>query len=277
MLMAFVQIQGDAWYARQLVQNKEASIVLHDLVFANLPRTNNPPLLNPDTALHSFIVFSVLTAFIVFPLELFIARARRFLWLFGAGYWLRMWSLVGTVLPPSDPLHCVPQNRNILESLLMMPKLLLGGAHTCTDKIFSGHSLVALLLLGFWWEEAKLRERLERPRQRSLLRLIAYLYPLIHTIFMMVTSLLGRNHYLVDIVVASIVTILLMRSYFWLLAYSLLQQYSHCQNLDPAVIEGSPSTKLQLIVLWCEGQDLQKDEEQNAMEACHLTEPENIV
>lgn len=195
LLMALVQINGDSMQASRLkrIQTGGAANNVMDRIFISLPKIPDGSLWNPDIALHSFIVISLVACFVHWPFLTAIARLRRYMWLFGFGYFLRMFCLAGTIMPPSNP-TCVPVERGLIESILMTPALLFGFIHTCTDKIFSGHTIVATLLMWSWIDA---RAAVSDPWYSPW-----YIYPVAHTIFMILTSIMGWNHYTVDIIVS---------------------------------------------------------------------------
>lgn len=123
---------------------------------------------------------------------------RRFLWLLAIGYGMRAVCLWGTVLPPSNP-HCVYVERDVWAVLRAVPQLLGGATHTCSDKIFSGHTLVATLLAAFWF--------------RLCHSSVGRVYAAANWSAMVCSSLAGRHHYTVDIVVGCLVAALLFHVY----------------------------------------------------------------
>lgn len=125
---------------------------------------------------------------------------RRFLWLMSLGYALRGLTLFGTILPPSNP-SCRYVERSAWEAARAVPKLLAGNIHTCSDKIFSGHTLVATLLAAFWFHQA------------PPLLIVPRVYAASNWALMVVCSLGGRHHYTVDIVVGAIVALSLFHLY----------------------------------------------------------------
>jgi hypothetical protein len=181
------------------VRNDNISIItkviyqgsLPDIVLDSKHRPKMPAGM-PDWTLFSLIAISVIGHFAaVTPRTRLLLTARRFFWLLGTCYALRAVSLAGTVLPPSNP-QCVYQKREgILKIIMAGLQLLVGSVHTCSDKIFSGHTIVATLLTCFWWNIS----------QNWFIRA----YPVLHEIGMIICSLSGRHHYTVDIVVALIV------------------------------------------------------------------------
>lgn len=138
---------------------------------------------------------------------------RRFFWLMGCGYALRGLTLFGTILPPSNP-QCEYIQRTAVEAALAVPKLLAGSIHTCSDKIFSGHTLVATLLASFWFHLAPPGHYVPR------------LYAACSWCLMVLCSLSGRHHYTVDIVVGAIVAALLFHLYHLMLKAVKLEEYA---------------------------------------------------
>lgn len=257
-LMAMVQINGDSLHAQHVRDSLQSAVehlkgktfnAIHDISFYNLPNLPASHPFNPDHMLHSFIFVSVIAAAIHWNYLTLIARSRRFLCLFGAGYLLRMLTLASTVLPPSDPL-CIPIERNFSEMLILAPQLLVGRARTCTDKLFSGHTLVATLLLWFWWDA--------RSVAGDGLFSFWRIYAMTHAFVMVISSLVGWNHFTVDVVLAFIISSLL----FWLYK-SILVVGSHRKfadslgtSLDSQEFHCLPNW-LVAVVCWCDGADLE--------------------
>lgn len=239
--MALVQIDGDSLQAEnmsiRIESGTESNITpIVDRVFAGLPKIPDGSFFNPDIALHSFMIISLVAAFINWPLLTAIARFRRFLWLFGLGYFLRMLCLAGTIMPPSNP-TCIPIERSLIESILMTPALLFGFIHTCTDKIFSGHTIVATLILCSWIDA--------RIEASDAWYSVWFIYPVLHFLFMVTTSIMGWNHYTVDIVVSIIVNVLTFSLY-----KCLLYVYVSRQEITQSI------PLLFRIVGWLDGADL---------------------
>ena len=251
LVMALVQISGDSLQAQRL-GNSPLSINIHSIIdrtFVLLPKIPDDSYWNPDIALHSFIVISLVAAFVHYPFLTALARLRRFLWLFGLGYFFRMLCLAGTIMPPSNP-TCVPIERGIVESILMTPALLFGFIHTCTDKIFSGHTIVAILIM---WSWIGARIEASDPWYSPW-----FIYPVAHTFFMICTSVMGWNHYTVDIVVAIIVNSL---------TYWLYRSLLHIYHIYGSCKPGSSHTNVRhastiaKAIGWLDGADLAAEPE----------------
>jgi hypothetical protein len=269
--MAMVQINGDALHAKFVrpslmsllsvaKNNGEAEVpAVFDVAFKTFPKIPGDSIFNPDVFLHSFILVSLIAALIHWPPLTFIARLRRYFWLFGFGYFLRMCTLAGTVLPPSNP-FCVPQARTIWETIAMTPALLFGRVHTCTDKLFSGHTTVATLL--FWsWVDAR---KIAGDGKISFWRIYAF----VHFVGMIITSILGWNHYTVDIVLSAIINTFTYHCYTFAVVIKQQQQKS---NMVTDEIRALPSHIISIIA-WCDGTDISptmepvENEENAAME-----------
>ena len=255
--MAMVQINGDALHARHVrgpltvslptaTQGSLAIPTIHDVVFDNLPMISSTSIFNPDFFLHSFIIVSLIASLFHWSPVVLLARARRYFWLYGAGYFLRMCSLAGTVLPPSNP-ACVPQIRSWWETVKMTPLLLIGRTNTCTDKLFSGHTTVATLLLWFWLDA----------RSVAGDRIVSFwrIYAIFHFFGMITTSILGHNHYTVDIVLAFIINTLTYTCYKYGL---IIGQYQHQANTTELTSDELKTVARRFIRLlyWCDGADI---------------------
>lgn len=255
--MAMVQINGDALHAKHIrspligtssnVATKPLKIVaVFDIIFENFPAIPKDSMFNPDLLLHSFIMISIIAAIIHWPIFTLISRVRRYLWLYGTGYLLRMCTLAFTILPPSNP-TCIPQVRTWWETVSMTPALLFGKAHTCTDKLFSGHTTVATLLLWFWLDARTIAGD----------RIFSYwrIYPLFHFFAMITSSILGLNHYTVDIVLSAIINTLTYTCYNYALLIYQHQRYN--SSFGWTLVETKTvSQRMVNIISWCDGADI---------------------
>lgn len=70
---------------------------------------------------------------------------------------------------------------------------------TCTDQMFSGHTLFATLVTCFWWRMCNSR--------------VVRLFPPLIEIAVLVTMLLSRHHYTADIVIAIIIGVSIFHVY----------------------------------------------------------------
>lgn len=189
LIMVTVQVRNDNLSIATRVINQKS---LPDVVLDSKHRLQMPAGM-PDWTLFAFIAISVVSHYVfIKPRSRLILTVRRFFWLLGSCYGLRALSLAGTVLPPSNP-HCLYQKRDGWRILMAGPQLLVGAVHTCSDKIFSGHTIVATLLTCSWWQLTT--------------HWGVRVYPVVHEIIMIICSLSGRHHYTVDIVVALIVAV----------------------------------------------------------------------
>ena len=128
--------------------------------------------------------------------------------------------------------------------LRAVPQLLGGTTHTCSDKIFSGHTLVATLLAAFWFKLC----------QKPVFRV----YAVCNWLAMVCSSLAGRHHYTVDIVVGCLVAALLFHAYHLLLRLVLVEPivgdlhlHVHRQPHIPVVVKR--------IISYMDGVDLRED------------------
>jgi hypothetical protein len=176
---------------------------------------------------------------------------RRFIWLMAMGYALRGVCLFGTILPPSNPRCLYVERRSWRDILVAVPGLLSGSAHTCSDKIFSGHTLVATLLAAFWF--------------RLCGNTLGRIYAAANWTLMVSCSLAGRHHYTVDIVVGCIVAALLFHVYHLVLRVVMLEQDTDQQLLFV-------DRRVRAIISYMDGLDLRANsEEQPSVKKFELT------
>ena len=165
---------------------------------------------------------------------------RRFLWLMGLGYALRGLTLAGTILPPSNP-SCNYVHRTAWEAMQAVPQLLSGSTHTCSDKIFSGHTLVATLLAAFWFHYSGNWR-------------LCKVYAGLNWLLMVTCSLAGRHHYTVDIVVGAIVAALIFNIYRLLLRLVTAEQASCGQCIGNGHVQ--VNRILRAIIVFMDGLDI---------------------
>lgn len=180
---------------------------LYDKLFQVLPDLSRMRGFLPDALLTSFLVLSILVTF-VFPSKVLlryqsVVVGRRVLWILSLLYIFRMCSFLVTTVP--SPLYdCVPQYPSgPAEYALLMFKMATGKISACTDNIYSGHTTLASVLFftnlvysGRWYFAV---------------------YSFFHAGSVLVTLLLARLHYSVDILIALFMTSFLYCLYHFLL------------------------------------------------------------
>lgn len=251
-LMICVQVTSDGLYARLTKSRADFNTRnngIYDLIVDGLPNLGPHLILNPDFMLNTFLLISVAAAIRCWSLIQLVRKSRRFLWLYGAGYLLRMITLSFTILPPSDPI-CIPIHRDAWGSLIMALKLLVGRGRTCTDKLFSGHTVLGTLLFWFWWEG---REEFGDLNCKSPWRLYAW----IHLTAMATTSTMGRHHYTVDIILSFLINTLTYWLYRCLVNIATTMSIIGKSKIESPLIWGAE------LVSWCEGLDLLDTPERN--------------
>lgn len=184
---------------------------LPDLSFSLLPEPAWWPKSAADLAMFTFIAVSFMACCISARLNkgdsviFVLIYVRRFLWLLGFCYLLRLCTLGGTTLPASTS-SCLMVKRTFWEYFTTGPLVILGMEQTCTDKLFSGHTVLATLLIWFWmatfWTKA---QRWEKILFRT--------YALLHGSSIFIASMMSRHHYTVDVVLAIIIGTLVFHIY----------------------------------------------------------------
>jgi hypothetical protein len=210
--MSVVQILGDERMIATL--EKQDVPPLPDIGLDLLPHPVWWPKAAADLTLNSFVVISLVACVISVwrhrqGMFLVLVYIRRLLWLFSFCYILRLVSLGGTTLPSSNT-NCIIVKRALKDYIKTGPLILLGKAQTCTDKLFSGHTSLASLLVWFWWVVfGTKRNRFEKFVWRS--------YAFIHGSGVFIASMMCRHHYTVDVVLAVIISTLVFHIYHMIL------------------------------------------------------------
>lgn len=146
------------------------------------------PVQAADWALNSFIVLAFLGSFK--SCAGWMTCAADFLQLMAFNYLLRLFTMVATPLPPSDPRCPLNPRLNGLsfwEYLRDGAEVMLGLQRTCTDKLFSGHTATATTALYLIF----------RHTQMWPIRSYACLHYAV-TLFLIVAC---QNHYTVDVLI----------------------------------------------------------------------------
>jgi hypothetical protein len=126
---------------------------------------------------------------------------RRLFWLTGSLYLYRAMTISVTTLPPPRPCNPVlVTGIPVLEVLKNGIKMLTGGAISCTDNIFSGHTMILVSCALHW------RIYVRR-------KYIAY-YVYLHVIAGIYTIIGTHMHYTVDIILAIFITYGMYAIYF---------------------------------------------------------------
>jgi hypothetical protein len=128
--------------------------------------------------------------------------ARKFFWMLGCAYLFRSFSLLTTIMPPTDP-RCTYKRRSWHQIPFMAVEIMTKRGNTCSDKIFSGHSSMATFICLFWLG-ALLRPEPGNNQNSpvSLWRKFSAIGIFTWTTLVYVFCVLCRNHYSIDIVVA---------------------------------------------------------------------------
>lgn len=269
LLMSMVQVIGDERSIRTSMQNAKMSpqnpntygmmtgVEYHRLVPLNsmdgplpdlaievLPHPRGFPKWMADITLNSFVVSSILFGLLgqvvmragktdtllsgTKRAAIILVYARRVIWLFGICYGFRAFSLFGTTLPSSNP-ACHLVKRSGWEWLTTGPKILVGAAQTCTDKLFSGHTCLAMLLFWTWFLACGVHGSTSTSGLFRLRRILYITYAALHSSAVWICSLICRHHYTVDIVLAMIVSSLVFHTYhllLWILQSQMAQRYA---------------------------------------------------
>ncbi|KAK9721186.1 hypothetical protein K7432_003619 [Basidiobolus ranarum] len=135
---------------------------------------------------------------------------RRFIWITGFLYFYRGFTIVSTTLPP--PKECVPIYTSNFRDLLQRGSLMIVGAdRSCTDNIYSGHTMILTSSLINWFIYGRFR--------------ILKLYAILHAIAGYYTIIASHLHFTVDVLLAIFITYAIYIIYYSLVRSAMLKRY----------------------------------------------------
>ncbi|ORX92404.1 hypothetical protein K493DRAFT_316599 [Basidiobolus meristosporus CBS 931.73] len=212
--MFLIQLLSDQRWAASLIKEP-----LSDLGFSTVPSLTREWV--PDFFVMSLLVvtLSSLTLLARSWLEAIVVL-RRFVWLTGTLYLLRSITIIVTTLP--CPRDCHPIQINGFRDFLWVGLTMMVGLYkTCSDNIFSGHTMIIVSCMMLWSIYGRNKWAI----------LCAYS----HGIIGILTIIATRMHYTIDIFLAVLLTFGLYSFYF-----SLVNEAS--QRISPSLI-GLDATK----------------------------------
>ncbi|KAJ2799810.1 hypothetical protein H4R21_003420, partial [Coemansia helicoidea] len=126
---------------------------------------------------------------------------RRVIWMAALLYLIRTVTIGVTTMPPTIN-ECRPRVVRDVADLLfvVLPKMTSGEISACTDKIFSGHTSMFMLMFLMWNRYA---------RHWGFV-----LFSAVHTLVGIASVLFTRMHYTVDVVLAILMVFLVHHTYF---------------------------------------------------------------
>ncbi|KAK9768878.1 hypothetical protein K7432_000109 [Basidiobolus ranarum] len=245
--MLLIQLMSDQRWAASTIQDP-----LTDLGFSTVPILTK--VWAPD-----FFVFSLLLTTLCSLIYLArtwleaIVILRRFVWLTGTLYLLRSITIIVTTLP--CPRDCQPiQTKSYGEFLWVALTMLAGQYQTCSDNIFSGHTMILVSCMTMWSIYG---------RKRWVI-VCAYVYGISGILSIVAT----RMHYTVDIFLAILITKGLYTLYFSSVDEASQRMLPAIITLDNikgstepeqksfTMIENKINATLLDIIVWIDGLDL---------------------
>ncbi|KAK9693573.1 hypothetical protein K7432_013863 [Basidiobolus ranarum] len=225
---------------------------LADLGFSTMPSLQHEWI--PDVFVVSLATFTLVS--LLLSAEAWIDAIvifRRFCWLTGTLYLLRSVTIIVTTLP--CPRGCEPiVSQNFKEFLWNGCLLMFGVQKTCSDNIFSGHTMILVSSMLMWQVYGK----------NAWLKL----YSIIHCLVGIITIVATRMHYTVDIVIAILLTFSVYSMYLSLVSeatrnrlYSLsgLDSLKHLDDSEYQSLlltDNSINRRLVSLIIWLDGLDL---------------------
>lgn len=192
--MMLVQFYCDYLYIKYGNDNKIKDIFADILVDFDSNK-NISKLTNPDYSLIILIIIYILNICKKNNRVIILSETS---FIISISFILRMVTIISTIIPSSD-INCKYFYYNFEEIkidiiyyiILRMINLI----STCSDKIFSGHIAVATLFILFW---------------RKYIIYNQYI-PILLTFFMIIGTIINRNHYTVDVTTSIIINFLLFK------------------------------------------------------------------
>ncbi|KAI8866635.1 hypothetical protein GQ42DRAFT_165366 [Ramicandelaber brevisporus] len=179
--------------------NPEEYHTLRDLMFEVLPWVSNVNI--ADGLVISFLAISLVG--VIISCRSWRARViflRRGFWIIGTLYFFRAFTMIVTLLPP--PFPCVPPTANTAgEFIALALKLFTGVEKTCTDAIYSGHTMLLVTCFLFWRMYAR--------------HWVFILYALLHSFTGVLMISMTHLHYTTDILLAIIISYSFVGLYFY--------------------------------------------------------------
>ncbi|KAJ1664582.1 hypothetical protein EV178_003998 [Coemansia sp. RSA 1646] len=141
---------------------------------------------------------------------------RRIGWMVAVLYFLRSITISVTTVPPSIGSCVILTPQSTWHVILATPQILAGSIGQCTDKIFSGHT--AILTISFLF------------LRRYATHWVVVAYSAVHTGLGILSVLLARYHYTVDVVIGLLMTLFVHHFYYSALEVAVRQRtmlYEH--------------------------------------------------
>ncbi|KAJ2416772.1 hypothetical protein H4218_002279 [Coemansia sp. IMI 209128] len=125
---------------------------------------------------------------------------RRIGWMVAILYFIRSITISVTTVPPSIESCRIVLPQSMWQVIKATPDILAGNIGQCTDKIFSGHTAILLISFLFW--------------QRYATHWSILVYSALHTFIGILTVLLARYHYTIDVVIGALLTFFVHHLYY---------------------------------------------------------------
>ncbi|KAJ2582539.1 hypothetical protein GGH95_001477 [Coemansia sp. RSA 1836] len=138
---------------------------------------------------------------------------RRIGWMVAILYFLRSITISVTTVPPSISSCKIDIPQSMWQVIKATPDILAGNIGQCTDKIFSGHTAILLISFLFW--------------QRYATHWVILAYSALHTSVGILTVLLARYHYTIDVVIGALLTFFVHHLYYSALDFAIRSRIEH--------------------------------------------------
>ncbi|KAJ2811065.1 hypothetical protein H4S07_002296 [Coemansia furcata] len=138
---------------------------------------------------------------------------RRIGWMVAILYFIRSITISVTTVPPSITSCKIDIPQSTWQVIKATPDILAGNIGQCTDKIFSGHTAILLVSFLFW--------------QRYATHWLILVYSALHTFIGILTVLLARYHYTIDVVIGALLTFFVHHLYYSTLDFAIRLRSEH--------------------------------------------------
>ncbi|KAJ2708453.1 hypothetical protein H4R19_004737 [Coemansia spiralis] len=129
-----------------------------------------------------------------------VVLVRRGMWMVAVLYFMRSVTISVTTVPPSSPTCRITAPNTPWQNIKATSDIIAGTVGQCTDKVFSGHTAILTLMLLFWCRYAT---------HWAFIAASAT-----HTAVGILTVLMARYHYTVDVLVGLLLTYFVHCTYY---------------------------------------------------------------
>lgn len=172
-------------------ENYQSTNVISDLVHDHFNYTKQTWLC--DALVYPCLVLTIIRILLTKCPKQRTKRLSKFITVLATLYLIRCFTIIATIMPNPDQ-TCMPDHRLFANWFYGGFLILTGQSKTCSDEVFSGHTINVLTCIAIWVIYNK----------GAIVYILSSLYALI-TLIVIITT---RYHYTVDVIVGFIITLL---------------------------------------------------------------------